>query len=76
MGKSSRMEVNKSGTVGDCLRELLQELGPLFRHIFNAEWQRKQLQNLKADLPDGWAIATCVFAELENVLCRFQKIDR
>ena len=36
--------------------------------MFNAEWQRKQL--LKADLPDGWAVAYLDFAE--NFLCKFQ----
>ena len=49
-GKSSRMDkVMKSGTVDECVSELLQELGPLSRHVFTAEWQRKQLQSLKAD---------------------------
>ena len=70
-GKSLRMEkVTKSGTVDECVSELLQELGPLSRHVFNAEWQQKQLQSLKKELPEGWALATCDFAE--NFLCRFQ----
>ena len=70
-GKSLRMEkVTKSGTVDECVSELLQELGPLSRHVFNAEWQRKPLQSLKKELPEGWALATCDFAE--NFLCRFQ----
>ena len=62
--------VQKSGSVQDCLNELMQELGGLYRHVFNAEWQRKQLQLLKADLPDGWAVAYLDFAE--NFLCKFQ----
>ena len=70
-GKSLRMEkVMKSGTVDECVSELLQELGPLSRHVFNAEWQRKQLQSLKKELPEGWALATCDSAE--NFLCHFQ----
>ena len=70
-GKSYRMDrVQKSGSVQDCLNELMQELGSLYRHVFNAEWQRKQLQLLKADLPDGWAVAYLDFAE--NFLCKFQ----
>ena len=63
-GKSYRMDrVQKSGSVQDCLNELMQELGGLYRHVFNAEWQRKQLQLLKADLPDGWAVSYLDFAE-------------
>ena len=62
-GKSSRMEkVMKSGIVDECVSELLQELGPFSRHVFNAEWQ-KRLQSLKRGLPEGWALATCDFAE-------------
>ena len=70
-GKSLRMEkIMKSGTVDECVSELLQELGPLSWHVFNAEWQQKQLQSLKKELPEGWALATCDFTE--NFLCRFQ----
>ena len=47
-GKLLRMQkIMKSGTVDECVSELLQELGPLSRHVFNAEWQQKQLQSLK-----------------------------
>ena len=71
MGKSSRMEkVKKTGSVQECLAELLHELNPLYRHVFNAEWQQSQLPALKANLPEGWAIATCDFAE--NFQCKFQ----
>ena len=70
-GKFYRIKKKKkSGSVQDCLNELMQELGVLYRHVFNAEWQRKQLQLLKADLPDGWAVAYLDFAE--NFLCKFQ----
>ena len=70
-GRTSRVEkVKRSGMVGDCTAELGQELGPLCRHVFNAEWQRQQLQLLKANLPTGWVLATCNF--VENVLCRSQ----
>ena len=71
MGKSSQMEkVKKTGSVQECLAELLHELNPLYRHVFNSEWQRSQLQALKANLPEGWATATCDFAE--NFLSKFQ----
>ena len=64
VGKSSQMEkVKKTGGVQECLAELLHELNPLYRHVFSSEWQRSQLQALKAILPEGWAIATCDFAE-------------
>ena len=70
-GKSSRIDqVKKTGSVRDCLNELCEELDHLFVHVFVAEWQRKQLQKLKAELPEGWALVTCDFAE--NFLCRFQ----
>ena len=70
-GRTSRVEkVKRSGMVGDCTAELGQELGPLCRHVFNAEWQRQQLQLLKANLPTGWVLATCDF--VENFLCRSQ----
>lgn len=61
----------KSGTVDERASELLQELGPRSRHVFNAEWQQKQLQSLKRELSGGWALATCDFAE--NFLYRFQE---
>ena len=52
MGKSTRMEkVGKSGSVLECVTELLKELGPLYRHIFNSEWQRDHFQRLKENLP-------------------------
>ena len=71
-GKSLRMEkVMKSGTVDECVSELLQELGPLSWHFFNAEWWQKQLQSLKKGLPEGRALATCDSAE--NFLRRFQE---
>lgn len=39
-GKTYRMDMmeklEKSGTAGDCLAELEQELEPLCRHVFNA----------------------------------------
>ena len=38
--------------------------------MLNAEWQQKQLQMLKADLPEGWVIACLDFAD--NFLCKFQ----
>ena len=59
VGKSSWMEkVKKTGSVQECLAELLHEVNPLYRHVFNSEWQRSQLQALKANLPEGWAIVT------------------
>lgn len=40
VGKSSWMEkVKKTGSVQECLAELLHEVNPLYRHVFNSEWQ-------------------------------------
>ena len=63
-------KVSKFGSVLECVTELLKELGPPYRHIFNSEWQRDQFQRLKENLPDDWAIATMDFAD--NFLCKFQ----
>ncbi|XP_076436127.1 uncharacterized protein LOC143275737 [Babylonia areolata] len=71
MGTHSRMEkVSKCGSVNECLGELMKELGPLYRHKFNAEWQRNQLYHLKRNLPEDWVIIVMDFAE--NFLCKFQ----
>ncbi|XP_070184371.1 uncharacterized protein [Littorina saxatilis] len=52
-------------------RQLTKSVKELHKkHVFNAEWQRKQLQSLKAKLPEGWVIVTCDFAA--NFLCKFQ----
>ncbi|XP_070210071.1 uncharacterized protein [Littorina saxatilis] len=70
-GRSSRMDkVKKRGSVHDCVNEMTEELESLYMHVFVAEWQRRQLSGLKADLPEGWALVTCDYAE--NFLCRFQ----
>ena len=74
VGKSTWMEkVSKSGSVPECVTELLKELGPLYRHIFNSEWQRDQFQRLKENLPDDWAIATMDFAEIFSASSRMNR---
>ena len=70
-GKANRMDkVKKRGSLGECLDELIEEIGSLYMHIYVAEWQRKQIQSLKENLPHGCALVTVDFAE--NFLCKFQ----
>lgn len=63
-------KVRKRGSVEDCVTEPSNELEALAKHVFVAEWQRRQMQELKANLPDSWVFVTCDFAE--NFLCKYQ----
>ena len=59
-GSSSRVDkVRKTSSDQQCFAELVNELGPLFVHIFNAEWQRKQFNQLKAELLHEWELVVC-----------------
>jgi hypothetical protein len=67
-GKTSRMDcVVKRGTLNECVNEFFDEIDALYSHVFVADWQRQQLQNLKANLPSDWALIQVDFSE--NFVC-------
>lgn len=71
VGKVSRLDrIKKTGFVQECLDELMKELQTVYLHVFTADWQRRQLQDLKKDLPSDWALAFCDYSE--NFHCKMQ----
>jgi len=67
---SKKVLHDKIGTMNDLIEELEKEAGPFAGHIFNAQWQRSQLQDLKTNLPDSWIL--CIEDYAENFRSKFQ----
>ncbi|XP_062621147.1 uncharacterized protein LOC134282769 [Saccostrea cucullata] len=65
------MELKRiTGTVLEFLDQLRQELSPFSKHLFNAQWQSKEFENLKGNIPRNWVMVCLDFAE--NYCCRHQ----
>lgn len=60
----------KSGTLQDLLEELAKEVEFLAMHLFVSDWQRRQLNSLKDNLPTDWVLSIADFAE--NYRCSNQ----
>lgn len=69
--KGKRRElITKEGTIRMLLDELMTELTPFSKHLFNFRWQFMQYKSLKSSLPANWALVVMDFAE--NFLCKYQ----
>ena len=44
---------NKSVSVSDFITELVAEVEPYAKHLFNASWQGRQYDRISKDVPDG-----------------------
>lgn len=65
------MELKKiDGTVTEFLDQMRIELAPFSKHLFNAQWQAKEFENLKTTIPAKWVLMCLDFAE--NYCCRHQ----
>lgn len=63
-------KVEKSGTVGQLIDELNDEMKSLAHHLKTAQWQRQQYNDLRENLSPACAVVTIDFAE--NYLCTHQ----
>ena len=55
--------VEKNGTVGELITELLNEAAPHPQHLLNADWQNQQFSQLKSRLPEKHVLSVLDFAE-------------
>ncbi|CAC5406234.1 unnamed protein product [Mytilus coruscus] len=60
----------RTGTMEQLIDEMKSELLPFSKHLFNAQWQSKQFEDLKAHIPEKWVLMCLDFAE--NYICRHQ----
>ncbi|CAC5406241.1 unnamed protein product [Mytilus coruscus] len=60
----------RSGTMEQLIDEMKSELLPFSKHLFNAQWQSKQFEDLKAHIHEKWVLMCLDFAE--NYICRHQ----
>lgn len=63
-------KVPKQGPIADLILELKREVTPFAKHLFNANWQWRQYNNITTNLPDTWVVFCMDFAE--NYTCRAQ----
>ena len=55
--------MEKNGTVGKLITELLNEAAPHPQHLLNADWQNQQFSQLKSQLPEKHVLSVLDFAE-------------
>ena len=55
--------VEKVCTYKAICKQMIEDLGTLARHIFNADWQYNQYQELRDNLPKDWLLTVMDFAE-------------
>ncbi|CAC5398487.1 Fibropellin-3 [Mytilus coruscus] len=60
---TKRQEIEKTGPPTDLLEELLDELGFLSSHLFEARWQQEQFAELSKNFPENSIVLTIDFAE-------------
>ena len=58
-GNISKLKVliDKSGTLEDCVGELLIEVSCLSMHMFSAQWQYNQFKEIKNNVPENWLVS-------------------
>ena len=72
-GKTYRMDIMEKLKKVEQLVIVWQNSSRSWSHsagMSSMQWQCQQLQSLKANLPKGWVLVTCDFAD--NFLCRYQ----
>ncbi|XP_070532795.1 uncharacterized protein [Ptychodera flava] len=60
----------KNGTISEIVNELLAEMEPFTKHLFNAKWQAKEFANICTVVPEKWLVLCSDFGE--NYNCHFQ----
>ena len=62
-GISKKVQVHMTGTITDLVDGLCAELGPLSKHIFTAQWQKQQFEDVRANLPHKTVLSVQDYAE-------------
>ncbi|XP_069137185.1 uncharacterized protein [Argopecten irradians] len=62
--------VEKSGSVQDCISEIVEEAASLTEHLFVARWQYNAFRQLKESLPENMLLTVADFSE--NYKCGYQ----
>jgi len=69
---SKVMMVKPRKKVIHLVEELMGELGPLSKHLFNAKWQQNQFSSLIKDIPQNWVVWNLDFAENYSCVCQME----
>ena len=72
--KVKRIMVTKRKSVAELITELCADVNKpcqrstFMEHMFIASWQASQFQELKENLPNGWALLVMDFAKIDSQL--------
>ncbi len=58
-----KVQVEKSGSYSDLVKETMGELETFSVHMHNALWQQQQYRTLRDNLPEKWVVSVQDFAE-------------